>query len=207
VNPELSRKILSSGEDLSVKGERRECALLFARLLGLQVQETRLPPDKWMSDLNECLTLFSASVFDRQGTLDRFGSGSLRAVWGAPVPLEDMEGCALHCAFDMREKLEKLNQTRLVRGEKPLSVGIGMHSGFVVAGYLGSDRQADYTVIGMEADKAERLALRAAPGQILISEYLYGSLSGRITVKRIESLPTDQLPDLGALYEVIAWVP
>jgi adenylate cyclase len=205
VAPDVSRKILSSGEDLAVKGERRQCAVLFARLNGLRPPEAENSPDQWMMDLNEILEKLSAIVFERQGTLDHFGNGTLKAVWGAPVLLEGQNALALRAAFEIRESVERLNQERMNRGEPPLSIGMGLHSGTMLAGYLGTDQNSDYTVLGDEAEKAETLARQSSLGQILVSEPFSKSLSSSAVFNRVTVDPQDGRSDAEPTYEAVAW--
>ena len=205
VSPDVSRKILSSGEDLAVKGERRQCAVLFARLTGLRPPEAENSPDQWMMELNEILEKLSAIVFERQGTLDHFGNGTLKAVWGAPVLLEGQNELALRAAFEIRECVGRLNQERMSRGEPFLSICLGLHSGTMLAGYLGTDQNSDYTVLGDEAEKAEALARQSSPGQILVSELFSKSLLSSAVFKRVIAAPQDGLSDADPTYEAVHW--
>ena len=92
------------------------------------------------------------------------------ALFGAPVTLGDDAWRAVHCAMEMQRELADLNREREAAGEPPFDVGIGINTGTVVAGNIGSKDRMEYTVIGNHVNLASRLADEAAPGEILISE-------------------------------------
>ena len=142
------------------------------------------------------------TVFDHQGTLDKFMGDSLMALWGAPIPFEDKELLAVRCALDMRSALQKLNAERATRQEPPLSVGMGLSAGFVVAGNLGSERRIDYTVIGEEVNLASRLCEKAAPGQILVSEPVYKKLKGRVAALALNPFLLKGIPEPVKAHEI-----
>jgi adenylate cyclase len=158
-----------------------------------------------MAELNETLEMLSAIVFEYDGTLDHFGVGTLKAFWGAPVVMERQNESALRAAFEMRSHIVGLNQKRISRGEPPLSICMGLHSGVMLAGYLGTDQHSDYTVLGTEAEKAEALARQAAPDQILVSGPIEKWLSSTAVFKSI----TTHLPVRGTgtetIYEAVTW--
>jgi adenylate cyclase len=203
VSPEVSRKILASGEELAVKGERRRCTVLFARLTGLRPPDDSTPPDQWMKVLNECLESLSEAVLDQEGTLDRFGNGTLKAFWGAPIGLDNQEQLALSAAFEMRQRLARLNERRVTRGEDALSLSVGLHTSIMLAGYIGSDQASDYTVLGEEAERSEAISRSALSDQILASQAFYQALAGHATFRRLD-LPKDApLASSGPLYEAL----
>jgi class 3 adenylate cyclase len=205
VAPDVSRKIISSGDELAVKGERRQCTVLFARINGLRPLEVEKAPDQWMADLNEILEKLSTTVFEQQGTLDHFGAGTIKAVWGAPILLEGQNEWALRAAFEMRENIEDFSKKRMSRGEPPLSVCLGLHAGSMLAGYLGTDQNSDYTVLGVEAEKAEALSKQAFPGQILVSGSFFKSLSSKVVFNRVTHRPTPSQSETEPCYEAVAW--
>ena len=202
VSPEVAKKILSSEEGLSLQGERRECVILFSDIRGFTAFSENMAPEKLVADLNEYFGLMVETIFEYQGTVDKFIGDAIMAVWGAPVPFEDKELRGVRCALGMQKALIKLNQDRLSRGVQPLTMGIGINVGVVVSGNLGSVRRVDYTVIGEEVNLSSRLCSKAAPGQVLISDAMARKLRGLIEVRPLEPVTLKGFSEPVKVYEV-----
>ena len=202
VAPQVAKKLLSSEEGVVLKGERRECAIMFTDIRGFTALSENMAPEKLVSELNEYFTQMVDVVFQHDGTLDKFIGDAIMAVWGAPVPFEDKEFRAVKCALDMQEGLRKLNLDRLGKNLAPLTMGIGLNTGVVVSGNLGSDKRTDYTVIGEEVNMASRICSKAVPGQTLISESMYRKLKGLVEVRALEPVMLKGFTDPVKVYEV-----
>jgi adenylate cyclase len=111
-------------------------------------------------------------VFRHGGTLDKFIGDEVMAQWGAPISEPDDADRALAAALDMIAALQRLNATWLSQGRPRLQVGIGINYGEAFAGYLGSERRLEYTVIGDTVNTAKRLCTFALGGEILVSDSL-----------------------------------
>jgi adenylate cyclase len=114
----------------------------------------------------------------------------IMALWGAPVVHADDALRSVECALEQMELLGKFNRTRMEDGHAALAMGIGIHTGPLVAGYIGSSKALSYTVIGDTANTSARLCGVAAAGQILVSEQTLSKLGGRFET---EELPPAQL--------------
>jgi len=125
-------------------------------------------------------------IFKYEGTLDKFVGDAIMVVWGAPVSHPDDPIRAVKTATEMLQTLEDLNRARAARNQAPLLVGIGINTGEGVAGYMGSTKKMEYTVIGNTVNVASRLCSKAAPGEIIVSEMTYSRLAGGFTA---EALP------------------
>jgi adenylate cyclase len=112
------------------------------------------------------------------------------ALWGAPVMHPDDPVLGVSCALEQMEVLGRFNRRRIDEGHPPLGVGIGVHTGPLVAGYIGSSKALSYTVIGDTANTSARLCGVAAAGQILVSEATLARLGGKFEV---QELPAAQL--------------
>jgi adenylate cyclase len=112
------------------------------------------------------------------------------ALWGAPVVHADDALRSVECALEQMELLGKFNRTRMEDGHAALAMGIGIHTGPLVAGYIGSSKALSYTVIGDTANTSARLCGVAAAGQILVSEQTLSKLGGKFET---EELPPAQL--------------
>jgi adenylate cyclase len=110
----------------------------------------------------------------------------IMAIWGAPVAHPDDAIRAVSCGLEMGEVLGQFNRRRLEKDQAPLAVGIGIHTGPLVAGYIGSSKALSYTVIGDVANTSSRLCSIALAGQIVISEMTYDRLGGKFEVEELQ---------------------
>ncbi len=201
VAPQVAKKLLSSEGGVTLSGERRECAIMFTDIRGFTSFSENMAPEKLVAKLNEYFTQMVDVVFEHEGTLDKFIGDALMAVWGAPVPFEDKELRAVKCALKMQAALKQLNLKRLTNNQVPLTMGIGINTGVVVSGNLGSDKRTDYTVIGEEVNLASRLCSKAAPGQVLISDSMYRKLKGLVEMRTLEPVPLKGFSEPVKVYE------
>jgi adenylate cyclase len=114
----------------------------------------------------------------------------IMAFWGAPAAHADDATRAVLCSLDQMDVLAELNARRIALDEPPLAMGIGLHTGSLVSGYVGSSKSLSYTVIGDTVNVSARLCGVAPGGQILISEVTAAKLDGRF---RLEPLPPASL--------------
>jgi len=203
ISPEVARKVLEQKDGVALKGERRECAVMFTDIRGFTAISENAPPEKIVADLNEYFTLMVDLVVKYEGTLDKFIGDAIMAVWGAPIPFEDKEFRAVKAALEMQQALGQLNKSRIDKNLVPLTMGVGLNSGVVVSGNLGSDKRTDYTVIGEEVNLASRLCSKAAPGQVLISEGMYRKLKGLVEVRALEPISLKGFSEPVKVYEAL----
>jgi adenylate cyclase len=124
-------------------------------------------------------------VFKYEGTLDKFMGDGIMALWGAPVVHPDDALRSVCCALEQMDVLAKFNRRRVEENEEPLAIGIGIHTGPLVAGYIGSSKALSYTVIGDVANTSARICGIATPGQVLVSEGTLAKLQGKIEVEEL----------------------
>jgi adenylate cyclase len=166
---EVVEEILKDPERLALTGERRQVTVLFCDLRGFTPLSERLNPEQVVSLLNEFYTLAIETVFQHDGTLDKFMGDAVMAVFGAPIPHRDHALRAVKTALALRERFEAFNADRAQRGLETIGAGIGVSVGEVVAGTVGTEDRMEYTVIGDSVNLAARLESNAKSGQILIS--------------------------------------
>jgi adenylate cyclase len=135
--------------------------------------------------LNEYFEKMVETLFKYGGTLDKFMGDGIMALWGAPVLGPQDAVASVLCALEMSHTLGVLNRDRLKRDESPLAVGTGIHTGPVVAGYIGSSKALSYTVIGDVANTSARLCAVALGGQIVVSEDTWSKLNNRFEVEEL----------------------
>jgi adenylate cyclase len=168
--PTLAARIAAAPESLRLGGERRDVAVLFSDIRGFTTLAARLTPVETARLLTEYFSEMAECVFRHGGTLDKFIGDEVMAQWGAPISEHDDADRALAAALDMIAALQRLNANWLSQGRPRLQVGIGINFGEVFAGYLGSERRLEYTVIGDTVNTAKRLCSAALGGEILVSE-------------------------------------
>jgi adenylate cyclase len=142
-------------------------------------------PEELVEMLNEYFELMVDTIFKYEGTLDKFMGDGIMALWGAPVIHPDDAIRSVHCALEMGEVLGDFNRKRLERDLAPLAIGIGIHTGPLVAGYIGSSKALSYTVIGDVANTSARLCSVALAGQIVVSETTHDRLGGRFETEEL----------------------
>jgi class 3 adenylate cyclase len=143
--------------DLPSGGERRELTVIFADLRGFTAWTEALEPQEVFAALNEYLTVMSDVIYDFQGTLDKFIADALVAFWGAPVSQRDHAGLACRAALRMVDELDRLNARWAALGRPPLAMSIGINSGIMLVGNLGSVSRFDYAVVGEAVNIGARL--------------------------------------------------
>ncbi len=178
--PMLAARIAAAPESLRLGGERRDVAVLFSDIRGFTTLAARLTPDETARLLTEYFSEMAECVFRHGGTLDKFIGDEVMAQWGAPISEGDDADRALAAACDMIAALQRLNARWLSQGRPRLQVGIGINYGEAFAGYLGSERRLEYTVIGDTVNTAKRLCSAALGGEILVT----GAMRDRLVAPR-----------------------
>jgi len=155
VSPAVAARLLREGAALG--GEEREVTILFADLRGFTTLGENLPPPEVVSRLNRYLDRMSTVIEAEGGVIDKFIGDEIMALFGAPVDLTDAPDCALRAALGMRAALAAFNAELAAEGLPPLAFGVGLNTGRVVAGNIGSHRRLNYSVIGDAVNLASRL--------------------------------------------------
>jgi class 3 adenylate cyclase len=157
VSPQVMRAILGGQLKPDGEGERSQVAILFADIRGFTARSEKSTPEAMIALLNRYYAEVSAAIHGRGGAIDKFIGDGLMATFGVPQPLPAPERNALEAAQDMLVRLVRLNDELKAEGLEPLEIGIGIHAGEVLAGYVGSRRRRDFTVIGDPVNTASRL--------------------------------------------------
>jgi adenylate cyclase len=183
-SPHVAERLEGQGEALGT-GESREVTLLFSDIRGFTQLSETLSGEHVVGMLNEYLERMVERIFAHGGTLDKYMGDGIMAYFGAPVAQADHAERAVRCALSMQDALTDLNHLRARRGEPPLRMGIGIHTGQVVVGDIGAARRREYTAIGDAVNVAARMEeltkVHGAP--ILVSEETRRRVGDRVVFR------------------------
>ena len=186
LSPNVAKKVLSGDLEIKKGGQLfEECTVFNSDIRGFTRMSDGAHPAGIVDMLNEYFELMVETVFKYEGTLDKFMGDGIMALWGAPVAHPDDSLRGVSCALEQMDVLARFNRRRVEENQPALAIGIGIHTGPVVAGYIGSSKALSYTVIGDVANTSARLCGVAAPGQILISEASLNKLQGKVEVEEL----------------------
>jgi class 3 adenylate cyclase len=157
VSPQVMRAILGGRLQPDGAGEHCKVTILFADIRGFTARSEKATPEAMIALLNRYYAEVSAAIHGRGGSIDKFIGDGLMATFGVPQPLPAPERNALEAAQDMLVRLVRLNAELKAEGQEPLEIGIGIHVGEVLAGYVGTRKRRDFTVIGDPVNTASRL--------------------------------------------------
>ena len=166
-----------------VAGERKLVTVMFCDLVGSTSIAERLDPEEYRDLLEEYMTLVFREVYRVEGIITHLAGDGVMALFGAPVAHEDAPYRAIYAALAIRDALAVLNGRVRAGGSIDLQVRIGVHTGPVVVGTVGSDLKMDYTAIGDTTNLAQRLQSVADPGMVLISDATHRLVRGFFEVR------------------------
>jgi len=164
-----------------------------------------MQPEEVLGILNEYLTAMTDIVFENGGTLDKFIGDAVMAVFGSPLYDKEHAIRAVRTGWQMQKKLDELNEKWAQEGKKTLKIGVGVNSGSVVAGNMGSMRRMEYTVIGDTVNLASRLESlnKELSTSFLISENTHALVRDRIKSKMYTDIKIKGKEDHLTVYEVL----
>ena len=184
-SPQVIEMVLKGNQeakDLIMDPKELTATVLFMDIVGFTDLSERMPPREITILLNHFFSRMTDITFQYDGTLDKYIGDGLMAVFGAPMQKEDDAARAIQAAVDMRKDLRLMMAS--MNQEKSFDIRIGINTGKVVAGNIGSPKRMDYTVIGDPVNVASRLESIGRPNQILIGEETY-----HLTKNQFEVLP------------------
>lgn len=156
VSPVVMKEILAGNVQLGA-GKRQRVCVLFADIRGFTTRSEQTPPEAIIELLNGYFAQMTEAIHKHGGVVDKFIGDGLMAFFGAPQSLEHPERKALEAAQEMLLRLHRYNQSLTERGVEPIAIGIGIHAGEVILGYIGSEARHEYTAIGDTVNAASRL--------------------------------------------------
>ena len=188
LSPQVADAVLKGEAPISLESTRRNLTILYSDIRGFTSMSERMEPEELIDSLNQYFTVMTDVVFRHGGTLDKYVGDGMLAFFGDPIPFEDHAERAVATAVEMRERMLDLRRNWLLRHDEELSIGIGISTGYVTVGNIGSDTRTDYTVIGNHVNIAARLASIAEADQILLSERTLTAVQNRFSASPLNEL-------------------
>lgn len=187
LSPQVIERILADPSHLKLGGERRELTIFFSDLQGFSSISERLEPEALTSLLNDYLSDMTDIILDEGGTLDKYEGDAIIAFWNAPLALPDHAERACRAAVRCQLKLEERREELRKRTGVLLRARIGLNTGEVVVGNMGSHKRFDYTVLGDAANLASRLEGANKPfgTYIMVSEDTWSQTRGKFPGREI----------------------
>ncbi|OHD69069.1 MAG: hypothetical protein A2W19_17625 [Spirochaetes bacterium RBG_16_49_21] len=205
VSHEVVEELLKSPEMLKLGGEKKIVTVLFSDIRGFTSISEKLTPEGLVDHLNFYLQAMTDIVIKYNGTLDKYMGDAIMAFWGAPIPQEDHALSACKAALEMTSKLHEMNTAWKEQRKDTLDIGIGINTGGMVVGLVGSSSRMDYTVMGDMVNLGARLegTNKIYGTNIIVSEYTYEQVKERIIARELDLIRVKGKERPVKIYELI----
>ena len=206
VSPDLVEELVKNPDMMKLGGEKRNLTVFFSDVAGFTSISEMLDAHDLVLLLNEYLTAMVNIILEHRGTVDKYEGDAIMAFWGAPVIFEEHATETCHAALEMQEKMIELREKWKAEGKPHLAVRMGINTGEMVAGNMGSQERFDYTVMGDSVNLAARLepANKVYGTYIMISEYTYEHVKGQFICRELDALQVKGKTEPVKVYELIA---
>ena len=186
VSAQIVDEIMQSTQPVNLRGERKKVTILLSDIRGFTALSEQMSSEDLVQFLNIYFSAMIDIVFANEGAIDKFMGDAVLALFGAPLSHEDDSLRAVKAALAMQEKLRELNQ-QWGRGTRPdIRVGIGISTGEVVVGNIGSAKRLEYTAIGQDVNYAQRVEelTKEFPADILVTEATYQEIRNHVVAQK-----------------------
>ncbi len=200
LSPQVAQAVISSTGAVSLTTSKRKIAMLFSDIRNFTTKCEELEPEQLVAYLNEYFTQMVDVIFNHNGTVNKFVGDMIVAMFGAPSEINDREYWAIAAAIVMQQRIKNL-PIAWIRDN--FITGIGISSGEVIVGNIGSPQHMDYTAIGDEMNIAARLQGMAKGGQILVTRSVYEATQACFQFREFGTLPVKGKKNLVEVFEVI----
>lgn len=202
LSPNLVDQIVGGELKVVKGGELRQCTVLFADVRGFTNLTERTPPTEMVGLMNAYFELVTEVIFANNGTLDKYIGDAVMALFGAPLKSGEDEWNAVKAAWEMQVAIDVFNETRRAENKDEIGVGIGIATGQLIAGYMGSSQTLSYTVLGRSVNLSARLCGMAQPGAVLVGPRTMEILEGRIESDCLDPIKLKGITDPVSPYHV-----
>ena len=204
MDPALADQLVRGGDDI-LGGTSIEATVMFTDIRSFTTLAEELGPQATVTLLNDYFTIMVECIQQHGGMLDKFIGDAIMAAFGLPVAHGDDADRAVRAAIAMISSLFEWNERRADDGRRPIDMGIGINTGMVVTGNIGSPKRMDFTMIGDGVNLASRLesACKQYSARILISEHTFGCLKGVYRTREVDYVVVKGKTEPVAVYEVL----
>ncbi|MEZ4409808.1 MAG: adenylate/guanylate cyclase domain-containing protein [Polyangiales bacterium] len=203
LSPAIAELVVSGKVEMKQGGEPRTTTMLFSDIRGFTSRSETMRAEDIVAMLNAYFERMVEIIFRFEGTLDKFVGDEIMALFGAPVSHPDDAVRAVHTAMVMLDDLREFNREREAAGHPGFEIGIGINSGEVVAGYIGSSKAMQYTVIGAPVNLGARLCSAARGMQVLIAESTWIQVRDHFEVQELEPIKPKGIAQPVRVFEVL----
>ena len=183
LSPQIVDRIVQNNVQMNLGGDRKVVTVLFSDIRNFTTITESRPPDQLITILNEYFTSMAETIFEQQGSLDKYIGDAVVAVFGSLVPVENPARNAVAAAIAMMNRLPELNRRWEKRFGFSMNIGIGVNTGEVFLGNIGSPERMEFTVIGDAVNVASRFSGLAKPGEILVTKETLAHLGADFMVR------------------------
>ncbi len=203
IPPNVVDQVVSGELSIEKGGKLHEVTMLYSDIRGFTAMSERKAPREVVVMLNEYFEVMVDVLFRWEGTLDKFVGDEIIGLFGAPIDLPDAPFKAVACALDMQKALREFNRTRAAENLEPIKIGIGVNTGPVVTGAIGSSKALQYTAIGDAMNTASRLCSAAKAGQLIISESTMQKVAARVHAVDLPSIQVKGKTDPLRIFNIV----
>jgi adenylate cyclase len=205
VSDHVLREVVSDPASVELRGERREITVMFIDIRQFTRLTAWLGPERLVAFLNEAFELITGQLLEHGATVDKYIGDAILAYTGAPIPSTDHARRAVAAAIAVQRSVQERNRKAEASGDTyvRLQVGMGIHTGPVVVGNIGSELKMDYTAIGQPVNVASRLQGLARPGQILVTAQVQQRLQGAVQTRALGPHKLEGIDEELEIFEVL----
>lgn len=182
VHKDVANELLSNPDMVKVGGERKKATIIFTDIRGFTPLSESLKPEDLIGLVNGYFKQLLPIIDRNGGVLDKFIGDAMMIVFGAPIEKDDDAMRAVRTGLEMQQKLQEMKKEKEKEGRKTIVMGIGINTGYVVAGNVGSEDRMEYTVLGDVVNVAARIEGQSRTGEVMISEETYNEVRDFIKV-------------------------
>jgi class 3 adenylate cyclase/tetratricopeptide (TPR) repeat protein len=184
------------------ESERRTATVLFADISGFTAMSEKIDPEELTAIVNDCFSRMGRVIELKGGTIDKFMGDCIMVLFGVPQAIEDAPQKAVDCAIEMRSALQEFSEERAL--ETPLDLHVGINSGELIYGEIGSEQKKQYTVMGDIVNVASRLEDASDRGQILVGVPTYRATAGDFEYRELRPVTVRGKSEPVPVYELLA---
>jgi class 3 adenylate cyclase len=205
VPSQLVRQLVKSGLEAKISGQKKLLTILFSDIADFTTISEKLSPTELTEQLSEYLNAVTNIIIEEQGTVDKYIGDAVMAFWGAPLDMQDHAARACKAALRAQEKIKQMNEVWTQGGKATFYTRIGVNTGEVVVGNIGSDQRLSYTVIGDSVNLASRIegVNKSYKTNILITESTYELVQNQFEVRAVDFVTVKGKSKAVKIFELI----